>query len=284
MSEPVRIKNVMKTRNLVSVRPNDDLALAMQIMRWAGVRHLPVVERHQVVGVVTERDFLRYQAETAGSGAGEAVSGFMSTPAEVISPEDDLVRAAAIMVTRKVSFLPVVEDGELVGVLTATDIVGLPHAVAGTTVAGAEPRVEVAMHRDPASVAPFSPLLEAVGIMVDRGVRHIPVVDDDQRVIGILSDRDVRTAIGDPLEALRRELPELEELRVSGVMTTNVTTVPESVSLAEAARHFIDERIGALPVVDSEDRLVGILSYIDVIRALQETLDAAGQVVVQPLA
>ena len=45
MREGVRIKNVMKTRNLVSVRPDDDLALAMQIMRWAGVRHLPVVDR-----------------------------------------------------------------------------------------------------------------------------------------------------------------------------------------------------------------------------------------------
>jgi CBS domain-containing protein len=58
-------------------------------------------------------------------------------------------------------------------------------------------------------------------------------------------------------------------------MTTHVSTVHEAASLAEAARHFIDERIGALPVVDGEERLVGILSYVDVIRALQETLDAA---------
>jgi CBS domain-containing protein len=275
MREGVRIKNVMKTRNLVSVRPGDELGLAMQIMRWAGVRHLPVVDRHHVVGVITERDFLRYHAGTDEGGGGNIVRQFMSTPPEVIGPEDDLVRAAAVMVSRGVGCLPVVEDGELVGMLTTTDIVGLPLAAAGVALPGAEPRVEVAMQRDPATVAPFAPLLEAVGLMVDRGVRHIPVVDDDRRIIGIISDRDVRTAIGDPLDALRRELPELEELKVSGVMTTNVTTVDESASLAEAAHHFVDERIGALPVVDGDDRLVGLLTYVDVIRALQETLDAA---------
>ena len=271
----VRIKNVMKTRNLVSVRPQDELALAVQIMRWAGVRHVPVVDKHQVVGVLTEYDFLRYRAETGGTGTGQPVREFMSAPPEVIGPEDDLFRAAALMVARQVSCLPVVEDGELVGMLTTTDLVGLPLAAAAAAQPGAEPRVEVAMHRDPASVGPQAPLLEAVGLMVDRGARHIPVVDDDRHVIGILSDRDVRTAIGDPLEALHAELPEVEELRVASVMTTHVTTVTEAASLAEAAHHFIDERVGALPVVDGEQRLVGILSYVDVIRALQETLDSA---------
>jgi CBS domain-containing protein len=275
MREGVRIKNVMKTRNLVSVRPDDELALALQIMRWAGVRHLPVIEGHRVVGVITERDFLRYQAETPDAGGRDSVRQFMSAPPEVVGPDDDLVRAAAMMVSRRVGCLPVVEDEELVGMLTAADILGLPLATAGMLLPGAEPRVEVAMQRDPAAVAPFSPLLEAVGLMVDRGVRHVPVVDDDGRVIGIVSDRDVRTAIGDPMEALRRELPELEELKVSGVMTTNVTSVHEAASLAEAAHHFVDERIGALPVVDGEERLVGMLSYVDVIRALQETLDSA---------
>src|SRR6185436_14112329 len=100
--------NVMKTRNLVSVRPGDELGLAMQIMRWAGVRHLPVVDRHHVVGVITERDFLRYHSGTDEGGGGNIVRQFMSTPPEVIGPEDDLVRAAAVMVSRGVGCLPVV--------------------------------------------------------------------------------------------------------------------------------------------------------------------------------
>jgi CBS domain-containing protein len=271
----MKVKEVMRTRNLLSVRSDDDLAMGMQIMRWAGVRHVPVVDDGQVVGILTERDLLRYRAETGGTGGQDPVRRFMTSPAEVIGPEEDLAQASALMVGRRIGCLPVVEDGQLVGMLTVTDVVGLPLARAAATGAAGQARVEVAMKRDPATVPPYFPLLEAVGIMVDRGIRHVPVVDDQGRVVGILSDRDVRTALGDPLEALRRELPEVEELKVSGVMTTDVSTVREDAPLADAARHFIDERIGALPVVDVEGRLVGILSYVDVIRALQESLAAA---------
>jgi CBS domain-containing protein len=275
MSVATKVKEVMRTRNLVSVRSNDDLALAMQVMRWAGVRHLPVLERRKVVGVLTERDLLRYRAETGGLGGLEPVGRFMSAPAEVVGPEDDLARASAILLARRIGCLPVVDDGALVGMLTATDLVGLPMSSAITRKVKGEPRVEVAMKRDPAAVPPHAPLLEAVGLMVDRDVRHVPVIDGDGRVIGILSDRDVRTALGDPLEALHEELPEVEELKVSGVMTTPVSTVREDAPLGEAARHFVDERIGALPVVDASGRLVGILSYVDVIQTLRETLAAA---------
>jgi acetoin utilization protein AcuB len=104
--------------------------------------------------------------------------------------------------------------------------------------------------------------------MVDRDVRHVLVVDEGRHVVGIVSDRDVRTAIGDPLEALRQELTELEELKVGGVMTTDVITVREDARLSDVARQFVDERVGALPVVDSKERLVGLVSYVDVIRAL----------------
>src|SRR5262245_28345335 len=126
MSAATKVKEVMRTRNLVSARSNDDLALAMQVMRWAGVRHLPVLERRKVVGVLGERDLLRYQVETAGLGALEPVRRFMSTPAHVVGPDDDLAQASALMVARGIGCLPVVDEGALVGMLTATDLVGLP--------------------------------------------------------------------------------------------------------------------------------------------------------------
>src|SRR5205814_7900057 len=122
--------------------------------------------------------------------------------------------------------------------------------------------VAVAMKANPPIVASWAPLLEAVGLMVDRDVRHVPVVDSAGRVVGIVSDRDVRTAIGDPIEALRQELTELEELKVSGVMTTDVITVREDRHLSDVARQFVDERVGAIPVVDARDRLVGIVTYV----------------------
>jgi CBS domain-containing protein len=264
----VQVKELMRTRNLVSVRPDDELAVAAQIMRWAGVRHLPVVEGSEVVGVLTERDLLRHRAEAGGHDDGDLVRTFMTRPPELISPDDDVAAACGLLVARKIGCLPVVDGGKLVGIVTTTDLLGSQLAASLTPSPATVTRVEVAMKRDPATVPPYAPLLEAVGIMVDREVRHVLVVDDARRVIGIVSDRDVRTAIGDPLDALRQELTELEELKVASVMTTEVITVRDDARLSDVARQFVDERIGALPVVDSKDRLVGLVSYVDVIRAL----------------
>jgi acetoin utilization protein AcuB len=265
----VQIKDLMRTRNLVSVRPDDDLAVAAQIMRWAGVRHLPVLEGTEVVGVLTERDLLRHRAEAGSRDDAELlVRTFMTRPPETIGPDEDVAAACAMMVARRIGCLPVVDGGKLVGIVTTTDLLGSQLAARLAPSPATITRVEVAMKREPPTVAAYAPLLEAVGIMVDRDVRHVVVIDEHQRVVGIVTDRDVRTAIGDPLEALRQELTELEELKVAGVMTTDVLTVRDDARLSDVARQFVDERVGALPVVDARGRLVGIVSYVDVIRAL----------------
>jgi CBS domain-containing protein len=261
----VTIKELMRTRNLVSVRPEDELSVAAQIMRWAGVRHLPVVENEQVIGVLTARDLLRHRAEGGGEGP---VRTFMTSHPELIGPDEDVAAACALMVARKIGCLPVVEGGKLVGIVTTSDILGSQISARPAAPPAALTCVAVAMKCDPATVAPYAPLMEAVGIMVDRDVRHVPVVDAAGRVVGIVSDRDVRTAIGDPIEALHQELTELDELQVRGVMTTDVITVREDRHLSDVARQFVDERVGAIPVVDARDRLVGIVTYVDVIRAL----------------
>jgi CBS domain-containing protein len=269
----VKVKELMRTRNLVSVRPDDDIDVAAQIMRWAGVRHLPVVDKGAVVGVLTARDLLRQRAEGGGDG-GVSLRAFMTPDPALIGPEEDVAAACAQMVARKIGCLPVVDAGKLIGIVTTTDILGSQIAAAAAPSPGIQARVAVAMKCDPATVPPYAPLLEAVGIMVDRDVRHVPVVDSSGRVIGIVTDRDVRTAIGDPIEALHQELTELEELKVSGVMTTEVITVREDRQLSDVARQFVDERVGAIPVVDANDRLVGIVTYVDVIRALLAPAEA----------
>lgn len=259
----------MRTRNLVSVQRDDDIGMASQLMAWARVRHLPVIDNDVVVGVFTERDLLRYRAETGGLGGLDPVGGFMTSPAEVIAPDADVVEASARIIAGRFGCLPVVDGTALVGMVTTTDLVGLHLTRPEPNGVREQPRVSMAMKRNPATVPPYYPLMEVVGIMVDRDVRHVPVTDEDGRVVGIVSDSDVRTAIGDPVEALQHEFEELEELQVSTVMTTDVVTVREDAGLLDVARHFIDHRIGAIPVVDADGRLVGLVSYVDVLRNLR---------------
>jgi CBS domain-containing protein len=270
----MKVKDLMRTRNVLSVRADDDVAMAGQLLGWGGVRHLPVLEKGKVVGVFSERDLLHYRAETGGHGGLEPVRRFMSAPAVVVTPDDELDKATALMVAGKRGCLPVVEGTRLVGILSTTDVVGrffVEAHFAGSTHA---PTAGEAMKAAPVTVGPDDPVLEAVGRMVDHRIRHLPVVDDQGRLVGILSDRDLRTAIGDPLEALRRESAGLESMPVSSVMTTDVVTVAPDVPLAEIARQFVDERVGAVPVLGPDGSLMGILSYVDVIQASRRFLPA----------
>jgi acetoin utilization protein AcuB len=101
----------------------------------------------------------------------------------------------------------------------------------------------------------------------------LPVVDHGGRLVGIVTDRDLRQVTF--ALALQRRLPKLSDalktLTVQEVMTRGVVTVRPSAEIREAARLMYERKIGALPVVDG-DRIVGILTESDVLRALQSVL------------
>jgi acetoin utilization protein AcuB len=87
----------------------------------------------------------------------------------------------------------------------------------------------------------------------------------------MLSDRDVKRAIGSPLSVLvpgRRSRRALMQLRVDDVMTAAPLTITEDVGVAEVAQLLADRRFGAVPVVDQEQRALGIISYVDLLRVL----------------
>lgn len=265
----VKVRDLLRSRSLLSVRPGDDLALAQQMMLWGNVRHLPVLDNGALVGVLTEHDILRHLAERGG--ARDAVSSAMTREVTTIAAESDLAQASALLLSRQIGCLPVMSGKEVLGILTRTDILGAQVTLGPAESAAADgPPVSLIMRRSVATVSPDQPLLDAVALMVDRDVRHVPVVDPEGRVVGIISDRDVRTALGDPLEALRRELDEVELLTVAGVMTAPVITARREQPLSQVAQRFIDDRVGAIPVVDEGGALCGIVSYVDVIRALRE--------------
>jgi CBS domain-containing protein len=112
------------TKDLVTVRETDDLALAESLLRLGGIRHLPVVRDHKLVGILTQRDVLR-SGESGRPGARElAVSEVMTKSPTAVRPRSGLGQAARLMLERKYGCLPVCEeDGTLVGIVTEADFV-----------------------------------------------------------------------------------------------------------------------------------------------------------------
>ena len=122
-----------------------------------------------------------------------------------------------------------------------------------------------------------TPLAGAVALMRERKIRHLPVVDRANRLIGMVTSRDLRQALFAPaVQVETTDLPGLlGSLLVNDVMIRGVVSVRADASIRDAARLMHERRLGALPVVEG-GRVVGILTETDVLRALQEMLGDIG--------
>ena len=99
---------------------------------------------------------------------------------------------------------------------------------------------------------------EALKLLAELDVRHLPVVDEHEGLVGIVSDRD--------LLRLRRSSEVLGQA-VSEVMSGDVLVVSPTTHVDEIIDLMTENRIGALPVVDADSQIAGIVSYVDVLRA-----------------
>jgi len=112
---------------------------------------------------------------------------------------------------------------------------------------------------------PEDDVLEVTARMMEAGVRHVVIVVGDGRVVGMVSDRDIRTLVGDPVEALRRDEVWREPIPVERAMTPNPLSAWADTGLTALARRLVEERVEAMPVVDEQGRIVGVVSWIDLV-------------------
>jgi CBS domain-containing protein len=136
-----------------------------------------------------------------------------------------------------------------------------------------DPPVTAVMTYGVFAVSPDDLLFKAVDVMAENGIRHVPVVDGAGRLVGIVSERDVRSALGtDTTIVARWDHPAARNLKVGETMTKDVETVRPHQPLSEVIAVMVSHKVGAVPVIDSERRPLGIVSYLDVLRYLRVPL------------
>lgn len=137
-------------------------------------------------------------------------------------------------------------------------------------------RVREVMSSPAVCIDSLSDIPSAHLLMLDTGVRRLPVVDDGE-LVGIITLGDVRGASPSEVSSLNRsELDYLtHQIKVQRIMSRDVVTVTPDTSLAEAAQLMIERRISGLPVVSEAGRVVGMITESDIFRTLIEVLQMA---------
>jgi CBS-domain-containing membrane protein len=126
------------------------------------------------------------------------------------------------------------------------------------------------MTENPATLPITSTVADAVQVLQTLDVRHVPIIDARGAIAGMFSDRDLRalsiprTVNDDWFGEFRIAL----ETKLAGVMSADVITIEEDTETAEIIELMLEHKVGALPVLDADGLLVGIVSYVDVLRAL----------------
>jgi CBS domain-containing protein len=190
-NEPVR--TIMSERVVCGSTDMSIIDVARLLLK-TGVGGVPILdEREQIVGIVSERDFISYVPATTGT----PVSYHMTRHVITAEPELQIREAARKMISWRVRRLPVMRGRELVGIVTSVDILRyfgtskvFEHMRSQRLDEAMSVGVEEIMARDVLTVTPETDLGEAAGLMAERGCGGLPVIERDE-LEGIITEHDL---------------------------------------------------------------------------------------------
>ncbi|MGD9240723.1 MAG: CBS and ACT domain-containing protein [Desulfobacterales bacterium] len=135
--------------------------------------------------------------------------------------------------------------------------------------------VSRSMTRKVISIDQEANIFDAQKLIAENHIRHLPVVDKNDRIIGIVTDRDIRSAW--PYSFFKeshrkKEKEKFSKIKIKDIMTINPITLSPTSTIQDALLMIQEKKIGALPVVDAEGKLKGILSVRDLLRAFINVL------------
>ena len=253
----------------------------LKILKRTGISGVPVIKHKKIVGIITRKDLLRKPEETQ-------LGLLMTAKPFTIAPDANVSEAARILVTKKIRRLPVVEDGHLLGLLSVADLI---HAIAQKKI---KDEIKDTYTSQTFALWEETPLPVVGRVMEISGVDAIPILDAENRLQGIISERDLirNSCIEDSVgvsdfsngtdddewtwESIRDNHTisfgiskvQLPNRPVKLAMVRNVVAVPANAEVSECALKMRRARVDQMPVINGDKRLVAMLYDRELIRAL----------------
>ena len=276
----ILVEEIM-TRDVVYTTIPGSRDKVLNLLKERHVSAVPVVKDGSLVGIVTRSDFLENPEE-------EQTALLMTRDPITAEPYESIESAARRLIEHGIRRLPVVENGELVGIITVSDIIG--------TIANLGIEDPIGEYVDPfvVSVWEETPLPLVGRIMELAGVKVVPVLDSACNFVGVISDKDLiqSSIIVDTVErsdmsagsdedvwtweSIRDTMSlyysvsrvELPDIPAKEIMKNNDLTVLQTTPVSECARMMHRRGQRHLPLVKSNQQLKGLVEDTDLLKAI----------------
>lgn len=268
----MKIKNIM-SENVVSIDKNLNICDCLRMMYKDNLSRIPVTSTNEnkkvLVGIISEKDIANKLGSAKYGNMAPShfhVSTVMVKDLITVDEDDDVTEVAKILIDKNIGAIPVLSDGEMVGIVTKSDFIYLCKAKAYEKIS-----VKDIMTTDIISISADDRLVHARKVIMDSGVGRLLLTEDNE-LAGIITSKDIAKAF----VSFRKHTPDkyqasqIKELIAGDYMSTNVETISQYASIPQLADAMLETGYNGYPVVDDEDQIIGIVTQSDLLKLIYE--------------
>ena len=328
---PMRVAQDVMNADVKTLTLDHTVQQCLNFMKARRIRHAPVVDlpyegetKPYFIGVVSQRDVLRLNAPDAEETSKQNIDrralrqllvNIVARKPKSVTPQTPIPDVIMTMTENHIDMVPVLDDDELIGIITTTDLMWLffrlnkaIHQLYLELKKGAPP-VDIASESSAKTKILFSwvsrgvkeimseqvicletqdNLARAIEVLQAEEFRHIPIIDEQGKFVGLVSDRDILRNLPfagrrppSPPKRFREHLFAIDswtkslQLPLDSIMKRKVLHILPGCSVCEAADILYKKKISCLPVIDEQEKLRGVVTVTDLMRALLAAYEPA---------
>ncbi len=255
----IPVEKIMSTE-FPTVTTDSTIANALSVMKETKYQDLPVLENGAYVGVVSYSSILRKKSVSLDAKVKNLIRSIQTASLDM-----QITKIAEMFISNNCRQIPIVNGKKIVGVVLRNRIIDIVNDIKALK----EIKVWEIMTNPVEAVKAHDLMDEALELMIREDIRTLPVIDDNDRVIGVVGMREIidnnwkkdNKTIGD-LEKSSRS-----QITVESIATTSAKTIEWDADVAEAVSIMVDNGFSTLPVIESSG-LVGVITEYDVLELI----------------